>query len=165
MNFEDNFQPIKILAGERVFELLALRRTSNIFGITEAPWAAAAFQIEALVVQMESHLNEWDALAIDETGKVRLIRHNMSIYDLQCKIPPDITGLQSNFFYNCTLCNAHIFQCEHLRRQSHLDLSTTPTESESISACPECSGKVQDLGGEMCFCLDCKWESVALREL
>ena len=77
MNFEDGFQPIKILAGERVFELLALRRTSNIFGITEAPWAAAAFQIEALVVQVESHLNEWDALAIDETGKVRLIRHNI----------------------------------------------------------------------------------------
>ena len=85
--FQDGMRPEKILAGDRVFELLAPQRTSIIFGIRDVPWAAAAYRIHDLIVQLEPNLNEWDAIAIEVSGNARLVRHNTVVYELECSIP------------------------------------------------------------------------------
>ncbi len=158
--FQDGFLPVKILAGGRVFERLAPQRTSIIFGITEVPWAAAAYRIDELAVQLETNLNEWDAIAIAGSGKARLVRHNAAIYELDYIIPPDITELHSNFFYCCPECNGHIYECAHLlisNQNRHEPLSSTSISPE-VMTCPDCGGKIQSLAPGVSFCLDCDWE-------
>ena len=162
INFNDKFQPVKVLTGKQLFEMMALQRTSKIFGITKEPWAAAAFQIKKLVVQMEKHLNSWDALAVNSQGQVRLVRHNIAIYELKINILPNTTGLSSNDFYYCSLCHDHIFQCDHLVNQQKEVEPMSIQGQLPVLFCPKCQGKVQNLGGDLYFCLDCNWESQAL---
>lgn len=159
---DDGFTPVKILAGERVFEMFAPQRTSIIFGITNEPWAAAAYRIENLIVQSERHLNEWDLIAISTSETARLVRHNTVVYELQCTISPDIIGLNTNFFYRCPECNEHIYECTHLL-VSGQDLHEVPNAdavatARAPTACPSCGGKIQSLGPGVSFCLDCDWE-------
>jgi hypothetical protein len=158
--FDDGFLPVKILAGEGVFERLASQRTSHIFGITEAPWAAAAYRINELIVQLEPNLSEWDSIAIAASGNARLLRHNTVIYELHCTFPPDVTGLHSNFFYRCPECNGHIYECAHLLVGN--SYRPEPSPSTSLDAetahCPDCGGKTQSLALGVSFCLDCDWE-------
>ena len=163
--FQDGFLPEKILAGGRVFEQIAPQRTSVVFGITNQPWAAAAYNINALVIQLERHLNKWDAIAIEGTGKARLVRRNTVIYALQCLIPPGITGLHSNFFYRCPECGSHIYECSHLLMETLNQSSTTSkhqgltvSNASETSTCPDCGGKTQNLTKGVSFCLDCDWE-------
>ena len=107
----DKFEATKILAGKKIFQTMALQRTSKVFGITNTPWAAAAFEINRLVVQMETKLRSWDTLkSIQEK---QLIRDNVVIYELQIRISPQNTGLTSDSFYYC-LCRDHIFRCSYL---------------------------------------------------
>ena len=158
--FEDAFVPVKILVGMNVFERLAPQRTSTVFGITETPWAAAAFRIDTLIVQLEPNLDESDAIAIEDSGKARLVRDNAVIYELECIIPPDITGLHSNFFYRCPECNGHIYECTHLRignRAGH-EPPPLPVSDRAFTACPSCGGKIQRLAPGVSFCLNCDWE-------
>ena len=158
--FQDNFVPVKILAGNHIFERLAPQRTSIIFGVTELPWAVAAYRIDGLVVQLEPNLDEADAIAIESSGKARLVRDNAVIYELDCNIPPDITGLHSNFFYRCPQCNGHIYECTHLRI-GHRDKGGSlplPSVASELTACPICGGKIQYLAVGVSFCLDCDWE-------
>lgn len=158
--FQDGFVPVKILAGNHTFERLAPQRTSIIFGVTELPWAVAAYRIDRLIIQLEPNLDEVDAIAIESSGKARLVRDNAVIYELDCTIPPDITGLHSNFFYRCPQCNGHIYECTHLRishRNKNESLPLPSTVSEFVD-CPVCGGKVQHLGLGVSFCLDCDWE-------
>ena len=158
--FHDDFVPVKILAGNHIFERLAPQRTSIIFGVTELPWAVAAFRIEGLVVQLEPNLDEADAIAIENSGKARLVRDNTVIYELDCIIPPDITGLHSNFFYRCPECNGHIYECTHLRIGNREEEESSPALSiiSEFTVCPACGGKIQHLSPEISFCLDCDWE-------
>ena len=167
--FQDDFRPVKILAGERVFEGLAAQRTSMIFGITDLPWASAAYRINEFIIQLEPNVNEWDAIAITELGKARLVRHNTVIYELQCIIPPDITELHSNFLYRCPECNRHIYECRHLligggnlSQSSSISANQEPTattpKASGYSTCPNCGGKTQNLAPRVSFCLDCDWE-------
>jgi predicted RNA-binding Zn-ribbon protein involved in translation (DUF1610 family) len=165
--FQDGFLPVKILAGEYVFERLAPQRTSIIFGINDLPWAPAAYRINDLIVQLEPNLNKWDSIAIEGSGKARLVRHNTVIYELQSTIPPDITGLHSNFFYRCPECNRHIYQCRHLlighgnlNQSASTSANREPTASKELgnSTCPNCGGKIQHLAPGVSFCLDCDWE-------
>ena len=161
--FQDGFLPVKILAGERAFELFAPLRTSVIFGVTDQPWAAAAYRINALIVQLEPNLNEWDAIAIEASGNARLVRHNTVIYALQCTIPPDVPGLYSNFFYRCPECDGHIYECTHLlivdasRRRSSAGPASA-NQAATAPICPSCGGKIQSLAPGVSFCLDCDWE-------
>ena len=158
--FHDGFVPVKILAGNHIFERLAPQRTSLIFGVTELPWAVAAYRIDGLIVQLEPNLDEVDAIAIEDSGKARLVRDNTVVYELDCIIPPDITGLHSNFFYRCSECNGHIYECTHLRigerdeREASLPLSV----ASEVATCPICDGKIQHLAQGISFCLDCDWE-------
>lgn len=158
--FQDGFLPIKILAGERAFEMIAPQRTSMIFGITDAPWSAAAYQVNELLVQLESNLNEWDLIAIAASGRARLVRHNAVVYELQCTIPPDVTGLHSNFFYRCPECNGHIYECTHLLISDRDRYEPSPSGRipSEVTTCPECGGPIQSLGPGVSFCLDCDWE-------
>ena len=158
--FQDDFVPVKILAGNHIFERLAPQRTSIIFGVTELPWAVAAYRIDELVVQLEPNLDEVDAIAIESSGKARLVRDNAIIYELDCTIPPDITGLHSNFFYRCSQCNGHIYECMHLRigNQDIGDSLPMPSVVSEFTTCPACDGKIQHLAPEISFCLDCDWE-------
>ena len=158
--FQDDFVPVKILAGNHIFERLAPQRTSIIFGVTELPWAVAAYRIDGLVVQLEPNLDEVDAIAIESSGKARLVRDNAVIYELDCNIPPDVTGLHSNFFYRCPQCNGHIYECTHLRIGS-LDKGESlslPSIASELTVCPACGGKIQHLAVGVSFCLDCDWE-------
>ena len=111
LTFDDDFRTEKVLAGEQIWETLAAQRTSIVFGITDQPWAPAAYRINCIIIQLEKHLNDWDIIAIDIGGNSRLIRHNSVIYQLHCLIPPDTTGSDSNFFYHCPECNGHVYQC------------------------------------------------------
>jgi hypothetical protein len=164
-SIQDGFLPAKLLAGGRVFEQIAPQRTSAIFGITEQPWAAAAYRIDELVIQLERHLSEWDAIAIEGSGKARLVRHNTVTYALQCIISPDITGLHSNFFYRCPECNRHIYECTHLLMET-LNQSSPTSKRQRLTAsiaserstCPDCGGTIQNLTVGVSFCLDCDWE-------
>ena len=158
--FQDNFVPVKILAGNHIFERLAPQRTSIIFGVTELPWAVAAYRIDGLVVQLEPNLDEVDAIAIESSGKARLVRDNAVIYELDCNIPPDITGLHSNFFYRCPQCNGHIYECTHLRigHRDNGESLSLPSAVAELTACPTCGGKIQHLAVGVSFCLDCDWE-------
>ena len=158
--FQDDFVPVKILAGNHIFERLAPQRTSIIFGVTELPWAVAAYRIDGLIVQLEPNLDEVDAIAIEDSGKARLIRDNTVIYELDCIIPPDITGLHSNFFYRCPRCNRHIYECAHLRIGNRDKSEPSPILSvaSDVTVCPVCGGKIQHLAPEISFCLDCDWE-------
>ncbi len=164
LNFasQGGFTPVKILAGERVFEMFAPQRTSIIFGITNEPWAAAAYRIEDLIVQLERNLNEWDLIAISASETAWLVRHNTVVYELQCTISPDIMGLSTNFFYRCPECNEHIYECTHLLISAQ-DLHQEPNADAvatdcAPTACPSCGGKIQSLGPGVSFCLDCDWE-------
>lgn len=159
-NFYDGFVPVKILAGNHIFERLAPQRTSIIFGVTELPWAVAAYRIDGLIVQLEPNLDEADAIAIEDSGKARLVRDSAVTYELDCIIPPDITGLHSNFFYRCPECNGHIYECTHLRIGSYDQHEPAPFSSVAteFTACPICGGKIQHLAPEISFCLDCDWE-------
>ena len=156
--FQDDFVPVKILAGNHIFERLAPQRTSIIFGITELPWAVAAYRIDELIVQLEPNLDEVDAIALESSGKARLVRDNAVIYELDCNIPPDITGLHSNFFYRCSQCNRHIYECTHLRIGNRDIGEPLPSVASEFTTCPVCSGKIQHLAPEISFCLDCDWE-------
>ena len=158
--FQDDFFPVKILAGSHLFERLAPQRTSIIFGVTELPWAVAAYRIDGLIVQLENNLDEADAIAIEESGKARLVRDNAVIYELDCIISPEITGLHSNFFYRCSECNEHIYECTHLRIGNREESEPAPLLSiaSEVTACPTCGGKIQHLAREISFCLDCDWE-------
>ena len=158
--FQDGFVPVKILAGSHIFERLALQRTSIIFGVTELPWAVAAYRIDALIVQLEPNLDEVDAIAIENSGKARLVRDNTVIYELDYIIPPDITGLHSNFFYRCPECNGHIYECTHLQIGDRKEdkSSSLPSVTSELTACPVCGRKIQHLAREISFCLDCDWE-------
>ncbi len=167
--FQDGFRPVKILAGERIFELFAPQRTSIIFGVAEHPWAAAAYRINTLIVQLEPNLNEWDSIAIEISGNARLVRHNTVIYSLQCIIPPDVPGLYSNFFYRCPECDGHVYECAHLliangdRRQPSATSASANQASKALaesepSTCPNCGSKIQSLAPGVSFCLDCDWE-------
>jgi hypothetical protein len=156
--FENGALPVKILAGDRVFEILAPQRTSIIFGIRDVPWAAAAFRIDNLTVQLEPNLNEWDAIAIEASGKARLIRHNTLVYELECIIPPDVPGLHSNFFYRCPKCNGHIYECAHMLVTNREQPPPSDSGADDLQACPNCGGKIQRLGPGVSFCLDCNWE-------
>ena len=158
--FQDGFVPVKILAGNHIFERLAPQRTSIIFGVTELPWAVAAYRIDQLIVQLEPNLDEVDAIAIEDSGKARLVRDNTVIYELDCIIPPDITGLHSNFFYRCPECNGHVYECTHLRigHRKADESSSLPSVTSEITVCPACGGKIQHLAREISFCLDCDWE-------
>ena len=158
--FHDNFLPVKILAGNHIFERLAPQRTSTIFGVTELPWAVAAYRIDGLIVQLEPNLDEVDAIAIENSGKARLVRDNTVIYELDCIIPPDITGLHSNFFYRCPRCNRHIYECTHLRigNRDKSEPSSVPSVTSEVTVCPTCGGKIQHLEQGISFCLDCDWE-------
>ena len=158
--FQDDFVPVKVLAGNHIFERLAPQRTSIIFGVTELPWAVAAYRIEGLVVQLEPNLDETDAIAIEDSGKARLVRDNSVIYELDCIIPPDITGLHSNFFYRCPECNGHIYECTHLRinNRTEEESSPAPSVASEFTVCPTCGGKIQHLAPGISFCLDCDWE-------
>lgn len=158
--FQDGFVPVKVLAGNHIFERLAPQRTSIIFGVTELPWAVAAYRINELIVQLEPNLDEVDAIAIENSGKARLVRDNAVIYELDCTIPPDITGLHSNFFYRCSECNGHIYECTHLRIGSRKEdeLSSLASITSEITVCPNCGGKIQHLAKGISFCLDCDWE-------
>ena len=151
-------RPVKVLAGDRVFELLAPQRTSIIFGIRDVPWAAAAYRIEDLIVQLEPNLNEWDAIAIESSGKARLIRHNTIVYELECVIPPDVPGLHSKFFYRCPQCNGHIYECTHMLVTDAVRQPPEASAAKTPEACPQCGGKIQQLGPGVSFCLDCDWE-------
>ena len=159
-SFRDDFVPVKILAGNDIFERLAPHRTSIIFGVTELPWAVAAYRIDGLVVQLEPNLDEPDAIAIENSGKARLVRDNAVIYELDCTIPPDVTGLHSNFFYRCPECNGHIYECTHLQIDKRDEREPSPVLSISpeVTVCPVCDGKIQHLGQGISFCLDCDWE-------
>lgn len=158
--FQDDFVPVKILAGNHIFERLAPQRTSIIFGVTELPWAVAAYRIDELIIQLEPNLDEVDAIAIEHSGKARLVRDNTVVYELDCLIPPDITGLHSNFFYRCPECNEHIYECTHLRIGNRVEGESAPLLSVALefTACPTCSGKIQHLAPGISFCLDCDWE-------
>ena len=158
--FQDGFDPVKILAGNHIFERLAPQRTSIIFGVTELPWAVAAYRINELIVQLEPNLDEADAIAIENSGKARLIRDNTVIYELDCTIPPDITGLHSNFFYRCPECNGHVYECTHLQigHRKEEESSALPSVTSEITICPACGGKIQYLARGISFCLDCDWE-------
>ncbi len=160
LTFQDDFVPVKILAGHHIFEGLAPQRTSIIFGVTELPWAVAAYRIDGLIVQLEPNLDEVDAIAIEDSGKARLIRDNAVIYELDYTIPPDITGLHSNFFYRCPECNGHIYECTHLRIGNHPppEPPSLPPLVSDCTDCPACGGKIQHLGQGVSFCLDCDWE-------
>ena len=163
--FQDCFSPAKLLAGGGVFEQIAPQRTSVIFGITDQPWEAAAYRIDELVIQLEPHLNKWDAIAIEGSGKARLVRHNATIYALQCIILPDTTGLHSNLFYRCPECNRHIYECRH-RLVNTLNQSSPTSERQGLTGsnasdsftCPDCGGKIQNLTKGVSFCLDCDWD-------
>ena len=157
--FHDGFVPVKILVGNHIFERLAPQRTSIIFGVTELPWAVAAYRINELIVQLEPNLDEEDAIAIEHSGKARLVRDNAVIYELDCIIPPDITGLHSNFFYRCSECNGHIYECTHLQIGTRKEESSSlPSVVSEITACPTCGGKIHHLARGISFCLDCDWE-------
>ena len=158
--FQDGFFPVKILAGNHIFERLAPQRTSIIFGATELPWAVAAYRINELIIQLEPNLGEVDAIAIENSGKARLVRDSTVIYELDCIIPPDITGLHSNFFYRCPECNEHIYECTHLRigERDEREASTSPPVVLEFTTCPICDGKIQHLAPGISFCLDCDWE-------
>lgn len=158
--FQDDFVPVKILVGNHIFERLAPQRTSIIFGVTELPWAVAAYRIDELIVQLEPNLDEVDAIAIENSGKARLVRDSAVIYELDYIIPPDITGLHSNFFYRCPECNEHIYECTHLRigqREESEPMAVTAIGPE-VTACPTCGGKIQHLRQGISFCLNCDWE-------
>ena len=43
-----------------------------------------------MIVQLEPNLDEVDAIAIEDSGKARLVRDNTVIYELDCIIPPTI---------------------------------------------------------------------------
>ncbi len=158
--FQDNFVPVKILAGSHIFERLAPQRTSIIFGVTELPWAVAAYRIDRIIVQLEPNLGDGDAIAIADSGKARLVRDSAVIYELDCIISPEITGLHSNFFYRCPECNGHIYECTHLRIGNHDRHEPPPMPSgpSEFTACPTCGGKIQHLAPGISFCLDCDWE-------
>jgi predicted RNA-binding Zn-ribbon protein involved in translation (DUF1610 family) len=158
--FQDDFVPVKILAGNHIFERLAPQRTGIIFGVTELPWAVAAYRIDGLIVQLEPNLDEVDAIALEDSGKARLIRDNAVIYELDYIIPPDITGLHSNFFYRCPECNGHIYECTHLRIGTHNphEPPSLPSVVSEFTDCPTCGGKIQNLALGVSFCLDCDWE-------
>ena len=158
--FQDDFIPVKILAGNHIFERLAPQRTSIIFGVTELPWAVAAYRIDGLIVQLEPNLDEVDAIAIEDSGKARLVRDNTVVYQLNYTIPPDITGLHSNFFYRCPECNGHIYECTHLRIESRDEgePSSLSSVTSEFTICPTCGGKIQHLAPGISFCLDCDWE-------
>lgn len=159
-SFHDDFFPVKILAGNYVFEQFASQRTSIIFGVTELPWAVAAYRIDRLIVQLEPNLDEADAIAIEDSGKARLVRDNTVIYELDCIIPPDITGLHSNFFYRCPECNGHIYECTHLRISNREEPKPSPLPpfTAEDTVCPICGGKIQHLAPGISFCLDCDWD-------
>ena len=57
LTFDDDFRTQKVLAGEQVWETLAVQRTSIVCGITAQPWAPSAYRINCVVVQLEKHLN------------------------------------------------------------------------------------------------------------
>ena len=160
LTFDDDFRTQKVLAGEQVWETMAVQRTSIVFGITDQPWAPSAYRINCVVVQLEKHLNDWDIIAIDIDGNSRLIRNNAVIYQLHCLISPDTTGCDSNFFYHCPECDSHLYQC-NCSRNSEFAQSKPKTEREIRNAiiCPRCEGKIQKLGAGVLFCLDCDWET------
>ena len=127
-----------------------------VFGITDQPWAPAAYRINCIIIQLEKHLNDWDIIAIDIGGNSRLIRHNSVIYQLHCLIPPDTTGSDSNFFYHCPECNGHVYQCNCLRSSEFVQPKPeTEGEAKNAIICPKCGGKIQKLGEGVLFCLDC----------
>ena len=160
LTFEDDFRTEKVLAGEEIWKNLAVQRTSVVFGITDQPWAPAAYRINSLIVQLEKHLSDWDTIAIDINGNARLIRHNSVIYQLHCLIPPDIAGCNSNFFYRCSECNGHVYECNCLRSSEFVQpKSETEGEEKNAITCPKCGGKIQKLGDGVLFCLDCNWET------
>ena len=165
VNTSDKFEATKILAGKKIFQTMALQRTSKVFGITNTPWAAAAFEINRLVVQMETKLRSWDTLEINKVGKTRLIRDNVVIYELQIRISPQNTGLTSDSFYYCSTCRDHIFRCSCLVSQRQSVKQRSVLDQQPILHCPQCQGKVQGLGGNLYFCLDCKWESDTFDQL
>ena len=160
--FHDGFRPVKIFAGERIFEMLAPQRTTTIFGVASEPSAAATYYIDDLIVQREEHLNEWDLIALSDAGDARVVRHNTVVYELQCTIPADIIQLHSNFFYRCPECNRHIYDCNHLLiedpKQPYRPDSAEPSTVDERMVCPSCGGKVQSLAPGVSFCLDCEWE-------
>ena len=165
VNTSNKFEATKILAGKKIFQMMALQRTSKVFGITDTPWSAAAFEINELVVQMETQLRSWDTLAINKSGKTRLIQDNVVIYELQIRISPQTTGLTSDSFYYCSTCKGHIFQCSCLVNQRQSVKPRSTVDQQPVLYCPQCKGKVQGLGGNLYFCLDCKWESDAFNQL
>lgn len=165
VNTSDKFEATKILAGKKIFQMMALQRTSKVFGITDTPWAAAAFETNELVVQMETQLRSWDTLAINKSGKTRLIQDNVVIYELQIRISPQTTGLTSDSFYYCSTCKGHIFQCSCLVNQRRSVKPRSTVDQQPVLYCPQCKGKVQGLGDNLYFCLDCKWESDAFNQL
>ena len=160
LTFDDDFRTEKVLAGEQIWETLAAQRTSIVFGITDQPWAPAAYRINCIIIQLEKHLNDWDIIAIDISGNSRLIRHNSVIYQLHCLIPLDTTGSDSNFFYHCPECNGHVYQCNCLRSSEFVQPKPeTEGEAKNAIICPKCGGKIQKLGEGVLFCLDCDWET------
>ena len=165
VNTNDKFEAPKILAGKKIFQTMALQRTSKVIGITDTPCAAAAFEINELVVQMETHLRSWDTLAINKSGKTRLIQDNVVIYELQIRISPQNTGLTSDSFYYCSTCKDHIFRCSCLVNQRQSVKPRSTVDQQPIFHRAKCKGKVQGLGGNLYFCLDCKWESDAFNQL
>ena len=160
LTFDDDFRTQKVLAGEQVWETMAVQRTSIVFGITDQPWAPSAYRINCVVVQLEKHLNDWDIIAIDIDGNSRLIRHNSVIYQLHCLISPDTIGCDSSFFYHCPECDGHIYQCNCLRNSEFVQSKPkTEREIKNVTICPKCGGKIQKLGAGVLFCLDCDWET------
>ena len=95
--FQDDFVPVKILAGNHIFERLAPQRTGIIFGVTELPWAVAAYRIDGLIVQLEPNLDEVDAIALEDSGKARLIRDNAVIYEAGLHHPARYYGTALQF--------------------------------------------------------------------
>ena len=82
------------------------------------------------------------------------------IYQLHCLISPDTIGCDSSFFYHCTECDGHIYQCNCLRNSEFVQSKPkTEREIENAIICPKCGGKIQKLGAGVLFCLDCDWET------
>ena len=120
--FQDGFVPVKILAGNHIFERLAPQRTSIIFGVTELPWAVAAYRIDELIVQLEPNLDEVDAIAIENSGKARLVRDNAVYLRVRLyhspRTLPDCTPISSTVAPNAMNISTNVHTSESVNEMN-----------------------------------------------
>ena len=159
INFSDGFSPVSLLAGENVFIMLAIKKTSTTLKDNGDLGKRLFFYIDQLAVFHEKRLNVDDAVAVDQIGIARLIRSNMAMYHLEEKIKPTGTDLKIDSIYRCKPCDYNIYDCDCFLIQGKNRRDNTVSIVKEIHTCPECDGKVKSLDKGMLFCLDCRWDS------